>query len=274
MDDGVVAMVGRNESPAGLAGYGTAVVIRHPDNTYTLYAHLDQATVAEGQMVRAGQTVGRMGNSSNGQFSPMPGQDAAAWAREARARGYRSGPMVPHLHVEVRRRPDGGSPFPGRYPTSAADAQYNINPSDWLRSKGIVFTSRGGVSIAPGSEAAQSQASWQPLISASTSMAGLGVANAVADSGKAADAGKASGDIWAASPASPLVSAGVSPVEPGKFVPGGYEPVKFERDVRFGLTPMEWAAIGVGAVVLTGGGAFFAMRSRMQPNRRRRARAA
>lgn len=256
VDDGTVALVSHNESPAGMGGYGNAVVLRHPDGrTYTLYAHMDSIAVNQGQSVRAGQMVGRMGSTTNGQFSPMPGQDPAQWAAQARARGYRSPAMTPHLHFEVRQRADG-SPFPGPYPQSAAQAQYNLDPMPWLRAKGIVFTSRGGVSIQPGSEAASSQASWQPLIAASTSMAGLG------------DLGQDKGSGALALPSGGAVA---SPIEPGKLVPGGYEPVTFERDVRFGFTPIEWGALGLGCVVLAGGGAYYAIkRSQATPNARRK----
>jgi len=246
VDDGTVVLVSRNESPAGMGGYGNAVVLRHGDGrTYTLYAHMDSAAVSQGQAVRAGQMVGRMGSTTNGQFSPMPGQDPAQWAAQARARGYRSGPMVPHLHFEVRERADG-PPFPGPYPQSAAQAQYNVDPMAWLRAKGIVFTSRGGVRIEPGTEAAASQAQWAPLISASESMAGLGQV----DKGSSALV--------------PSTSSGASPVEPGKLVPGGYEPVTFERDVRFGLTPIEWGAVGLGTVVFAGGAAYYVIRQQQR----------
>lgn len=126
----------------------------------------------------------------------------------------------------------------------------------WLRQKGIVFTSRGGVRIEPGTEAAASQAQWAPLIAASESMAGLGQV----DKGSAV---------------SPASSGGyASPVEPGKLIPGGYEPVTFERDVRFGFSPIEWSALGLGAVMLAGGGAYYVIKKRSAtPNRRRKKRA-
>jgi len=52
----------------------------------------------------------------------------------------------------------------------------------------------------------------------------------------------------------------------------GAPPARFDRDVRFGLTPLEWAAAGTGALVLTGTAVALAVRSRMRPNRRRRVR--
>lgn len=259
VDDGTVALVSRNESPAGMGGYGNAVVLRHPDGrTYTLYAHMDSIAVNQGQAVHAGQMVGRMGNTTNGQFSPMPGQDPAEWQRQARARGYNSGPMVPHLHFEVRQRADG-PPFPGPYPQSADQAQYNLDPMSWLRTKGIIFTSLGGVRIVDGSEAAASRAQWQPLIAASTAVAGLGVL----DASSSKDTGSAL-----------TTSTYTSPIEPGKLVPGGYEPVTFERDVYVGFTPIEWTFVGLGAVLFAGGAAYYVIKKRSAPataNRRRRA---
>lgn len=57
-------------------GYGTYIVIRHPNGTQTLYAHNNQNYVGVGEYVTAGQTIATMGNS-----------------------GRSTGP---HLHFEVR----------------------------------------------------------------------------------------------------------------------------------------------------------------------------
>ncbi len=57
-------------------GYGLYVVIKHPNGTQTLYAHLSSVSVISGQTVSKGQKIGGMGNS-----------------------GRSTGP---HLHFEVR----------------------------------------------------------------------------------------------------------------------------------------------------------------------------
>ncbi len=57
-------------------GYGLYVVIKHPNGTQTLYAHLSTVSVTSGQTVAKGQKIGGMGNS-----------------------GRSTGP---HLHFEVR----------------------------------------------------------------------------------------------------------------------------------------------------------------------------
>ncbi len=67
--DGVVAESG----PA--SGFGLWVRIRHTDGTTTVYGHIQRSLVAEGQKVRAGQEIAKMGN-----------------------RGHSTGP---HLHFEV-----------------------------------------------------------------------------------------------------------------------------------------------------------------------------
>lgn len=110
---GVVEAVARNVRRTTFAGYGNAIVIRHPDqDRWSFYAHLDDVTVEEGQLVEPGQLIGHVGNTTNGRF---PGMGA-------------------HLHFEVRRpAPNGESPFPGAY------RRYNVDPEDWLAAMGVRF---------------------------------------------------------------------------------------------------------------------------------------
>jgi murein DD-endopeptidase MepM/ murein hydrolase activator NlpD len=67
--DGVVIEAG----PA--SGFGLWVRIQHADGTVTVYGHMDTFSVREGEKVKAGEQIARMGN-----------------------RGYSTGP---HLHFEV-----------------------------------------------------------------------------------------------------------------------------------------------------------------------------
>ena len=71
-NDGIVAY-----SDDGLAGYGNAVMIIHPDGTTTLYAHCAETYVFAGQHVERGQTIAAVGDTGI-------------------ARG-------PHLHFEYRQ---------------------------------------------------------------------------------------------------------------------------------------------------------------------------
>jgi murein DD-endopeptidase MepM/ murein hydrolase activator NlpD len=59
--------------------YGKHIKIQHPNNTETLYAHLNQVQVKEGDYVMQGQLIGLMGNT-----------------------GYVVGSSGCHLHFEVR----------------------------------------------------------------------------------------------------------------------------------------------------------------------------
>lgn len=227
---GTVSLVAPNTPSSNMRGYGNAVVINHGESKYVLYAHLKDGSVAvqPGQSVQAGQQIGVIGNTTNGQFSPLPGQTLEQWRAQAQARGYRSGPMVPHLHMEVRRaRPDGSSPFPGPYPRSPEDAQFNIDPQQWLADKGLVFSRRGGFDVRAGS---------------------------------AADRGRT---LWAETAGAALTRAAVSGL--GQQ----YEPPVFERDVAFGLTPVEWAAIGTGALVVGATAIGLLIRSRRMTSNRR-----
>jgi murein DD-endopeptidase MepM/ murein hydrolase activator NlpD len=55
--DGVVEFTG------WYGDYGKAVIIRHPSGYLTLYGHLSQIDVKEGQKVKAGDVVGRVGST-------------------------------------------------------------------------------------------------------------------------------------------------------------------------------------------------------------------
>ncbi len=46
-------------------GYGRYIVIAHPNNTQTLYAHLKELGAVPGQSVRQGETIGLIGSSGN-----------------------------------------------------------------------------------------------------------------------------------------------------------------------------------------------------------------
>ena len=72
--DGVVTLTRGGDGWNG--GYGNYIVIKHSNGTQTLYAHLSNISVNQGQTVNKGQMIGRSGNS-----------------------GQSTGP---HLHFEVR----------------------------------------------------------------------------------------------------------------------------------------------------------------------------
>lgn len=60
-------------------GYGNYIVIQHPNNTQTVYAHLTSSTVSVGQTVDRGELIGYSGNT-----------------------GRYIGPTGQHLHFEIR----------------------------------------------------------------------------------------------------------------------------------------------------------------------------
>ncbi|MCC6646574.1 MAG: M23 family metallopeptidase [Polyangiaceae bacterium] len=61
---------------ASCANYANTVEVRHPDGTVALYMHLSTPTVSKGETVKAGDEIGKSGNS-----------------------GYSTGP---HLHVQIQ----------------------------------------------------------------------------------------------------------------------------------------------------------------------------
>ncbi|RJP29547.1 MAG: M23 family metallopeptidase [Candidatus Omnitrophota bacterium] len=66
-------------------GMGKFVVIKHPGSVSTVYGHLNELCVKEGQFVRQGDIIGKVGKTGNA--------------------NYRS--MDAHLHLEIRKN---GSP--------------------------------------------------------------------------------------------------------------------------------------------------------------------
>lgn len=81
-----------------LSGYGNIVIVRHPDNYYTAYAHNSANLVEKGARVRAGQTIAKVG-----------------------ATGRASGP---HLHFEIRDGQQARNPLFFLAPRNASDVQY------------------------------------------------------------------------------------------------------------------------------------------------------
>jgi len=235
---GVVSLVAANTPTSSMSGYGNAVVLRHGDGTYGLYAHMQDGsiTVRPGQTVDGGTQIGLMGNSTNGHFSPLPGESTAQWAARANAAGYHApGPMVRHLHYELRvARPDGSSPFPGPYPTSPSEALFNRDPSPWFGDLGLRFSTRGAATIVPGSPIDRSRASWSQSMAGTLAVMGL------------------DGDE--------LDALGQET---------GYQPPEPERDAKWGISKTERLMLVTGGIVLTGTIAAFIIRSRMRPNRRR-----
>jgi murein DD-endopeptidase MepM/ murein hydrolase activator NlpD len=54
---------GRVVSAGADGAYGTAVVVEHANGTKTRYAHLSVSLVRQGDVVEAGQVIGRAGSS-------------------------------------------------------------------------------------------------------------------------------------------------------------------------------------------------------------------
>lgn len=57
------AAAGKVEAIGWDGGYGRRIIITHAEGYQTLYAHLSQIKVAVGDLVEAGQEIGRQGNT-------------------------------------------------------------------------------------------------------------------------------------------------------------------------------------------------------------------
>lgn len=259
IEPGIVERIGNDANRSdGLRGYGNAVVVRSDAGPFwVLYAHMDNLQVSAGQRVQAGQILGYMSNTTNGQFSPLPGESRSAWtARRTAETGRAPRYMNPHLHMEVRTpREDGSSPFlpnPTPYPDTPEAARYNIDPAQYLAQKGISFAGRGAIEIVPGGEADQSRALWE------RSAAVAGVLGQIDKATGGSTGGKAGG------------TATYSPQT--AMTRGVYEPVVQDWDTRFGLKPIEWGLLAGSAVLFVAGGAALIVTRSMQRNPRRRPR--
>jgi hypothetical protein len=232
IEPGVVERVIRDDGGLrAFSGYGNGVVVRHPDDTWALYAHLDNVAATQGQQIAAGDRIGTMGNSSNGKF-----------------RG-----MGVHLHLELRhRRPNGATPFPGPY------RHNNIDPRPWLASKGLTFGQRGGFEVQPGTLMAKTESVWRAMGGVDPYPKQL-----VAGDWKTPETAMAGVDPYpdhrvAGGWMVPETAMAGTAEEENEYEP----PKRHDRDVFFGMTPIEWAAVGTGTLVLTGAGVALFIRRR------------
>lgn len=164
VQDGVVETVSQDVRQAqGLGGYGNAVVINQGDGFWTLYGHMSATYVTAGQQVKAGTMIGRIGNTSNGHFSPVTGMTREAWRAAAPNDPARSKVMGPHLHLERRHAaPDGSSPYLGTW-AGRGYGVLTVDPKPWLEAAGIIVARSLAMSVAPGSPMDRTRSLWQSL---------------------------------------------------------------------------------------------------------------
>ena len=62
-----------------IPGRATSVTFRRTDGTHVVYAHLREIKVSEGQIVEAGEPVGKVGNNG---YSRHPHVHIGAWKGE------------------------------------------------------------------------------------------------------------------------------------------------------------------------------------------------
>lgn len=109
---GTITATGNTDAVSGCYSYGKWVLIKHANGLSTLYAHMSQINVSQGQSVSTGQVIGYTGNT-----------------------GYATGP---HLHftvyasdaVQVRTLGSGKGCNSAVMPVSAASGY--LNPLDYL----------------------------------------------------------------------------------------------------------------------------------------------
>jgi len=119
-------MAGRVVLSRPVRGYGNVIMVSHADGrTSSLYAHLQQSNVQEGQQVAAQDVIGLTGTTSIGQqVRFVNGVPQSSGEMSGGAVGNSVGP---HLHMEIHPTP---------IPTMGAVAR-RLDPVAWLRAQGV-----------------------------------------------------------------------------------------------------------------------------------------
>jgi len=109
-----------------VTGYGNCIFLRHDEGGQsTLYGHMQRATVQEGQHVTAGQQIGAVGRTTQGQNIRYEGDRIVSVGNSTSGAVVRA--IGPHLHMEVHP-----TPTPRIGPTPR-----RLDPVRWLRQQGI-----------------------------------------------------------------------------------------------------------------------------------------
>ena len=91
----VLAMLsGRVQLVQAISGYGLTVLLDHGRGWQTVYAHLQSADVHTGQLVRAGDRIGRVGRSGSASTDHLHVELRRLEGRQAFALDL--GPLLPH----------------------------------------------------------------------------------------------------------------------------------------------------------------------------------
>lgn len=102
--------------------YGNYVVVKHGDNFYTLYAHLDTVLVTTGQAITTSTQLGTVGTTT----SLLVGTGEAAEPSRCTS-------MAPHLHLEVDKS----------WPLASSDTASRYDVLHELAAGGVVVVSEG-----------------------------------------------------------------------------------------------------------------------------------
>lgn len=116
-----------------LRGYGNSVMISHRDERRSsLYGHMNQATVQEGQQVTAGQVIGTVGSTRHGRNVQWDAGAGSFISTGVESAGAVSAPISPHLHMEIH---------PTQVPQLGPRPQ-RLDPVRYLQNEGIAQYAR------------------------------------------------------------------------------------------------------------------------------------
>jgi len=133
------------EQSGQINGYGEMLLLRHPDGSTSLYAHLNDRLFDKGMLVQGGSLIGRLGNTSGLGSKPPPAAQGSA--SDPRCQHFRG--MGPHTHFGVHGT--GNAKLPsnmilGRAINTDSEWRFGTNPATYLGSHGVSFvgTQSGG----------------------------------------------------------------------------------------------------------------------------------
>ncbi len=120
-------------------GYGESILLRHPDGSSSLYAHLNERGVEKGALVQGGSPIAIMGRTSNTGAKPANPQDQGSpYGRDPRCQQF--GSMGIHTHFSIHGTGANKLPHSSRFNrnvSSNKEWRFGTDPVQYLGANGV-----------------------------------------------------------------------------------------------------------------------------------------